>query len=268
MRRAAHFPAMPTEFANLIAIALAGAIASPLGGALALWKRPTTLTLSIAVGFAAGVLLGTFAFKMLPKAALIGSLWIAIAGFAAGFLLVYLLDLFVHRGVSAGEKAEQRLWVVRRRQKLKPRGDEVTVLAAGTSAEELIEGVTIGVSAATDPALGLVVALAIAIDNISEAMSIGELVHAAKGPNPAGRIFFWTGLIGAALFASAIAGWLLFRGMPPAVLGFLLASGAGGMFYLTITALVPEAESHHYNQSAAIANAAGFLLMFALSGLM
>jgi len=259
---------MPTGFSGLILIALAGAIASPLGGALALWKRPTTLLLSVAVGFAAGVLLGTFAFQMLPEAAAVGSLWIALAGFAAGFLLIYLLDLFVHRGVSAGEKATQRAFVVRRRQRLKPRGDEVTVLAAGTSAEELIEGVTIGVSTATDPTLGLTVALAIAIDNASEAISIGELVYASKSPNPVGRIFFWTGLIGAALFASAIAGWLLFRGMPPAVLGFLLASGAGGMFYLTITALVPEAESHHYNQSAAIATAAGFLLMFALSGLM
>jgi len=261
------FLAMPPEFVSLVAVALAGAVASPVGGALALWRKPTTLFLSIAVGFAAGVLIGTFAFAMLPEAAAIGSPLIAVTGFAAGFALVYLLDLFVHRGVSAGDKAAQRAWVLRRREKWKPRGDKVTVLAAGTSAEELIEGVTIGVSAATDPTLGVMVGLAIAIDNVSEALSIGELVHARNHPHPARRILFWTGLIGAALFVSAITGWLLLRDVPRAALAFLLASGAGGMFYLTVTTLVPEAESHHYNQSAAIATAAGFLLIFALSTL-
>ena len=257
---------MASEFATLLAIALAGAVASPLGGAIAVWKKPTTLLLSISVGFAAGALFGTFAFEMLPKAAAIGTVWIAIAGFAAGFALVYLLDLFVHRGVSAGPKAEQQRWVVRQRQRWKPRGDDVTVLAGGTSAEELIEGLAIGVSAAADPRLALLVGLAIVIDNISEALSIGELVH-ERGIKPARRIFFWTGLMGFSLFISALAGWLLLRGLGASALGFLLASGAGGMFYLTVTELVPEAESHHFNQSAAIATAAGFLLIFALSNL-
>ena len=258
---------MPGDLATLFAIALAGGFASPLGGAFALWKKPTTLMLSIAVGFAAGVLFGTFAFEMLPEAAETGSLAIAIAGFAVGFALVYMLDLFVHRGVSAGDKASQRRWVLRQQHRHPPRGDEVTVLAGGTSAEELIEGITIGVSAATDPQLGMIVGLAIAIDNVSEAMSIGELIHAQGKDRPARRILFWTGLIGLSLFGSALVGWFLLRGLPQDVLAALLASGAGGMFYLTVTELVPEAESHHFNQSAAIATAAGFLLIFALSNL-
>ena len=35
--------------------------------------RPGTLSLSIAVGFAAGALLGAFAFEMLPRAAEVAS---------------------------------------------------------------------------------------------------------------------------------------------------------------------------------------------------
>lgn len=49
-------------------IALMAALASPLGGALAVWLRPSTMLLSVAVGGAGGVLLGTFAFEMIPKA--------------------------------------------------------------------------------------------------------------------------------------------------------------------------------------------------------
>jgi zinc transporter, ZIP family len=253
------------DFATLFAIALAGALASPLGGAAALFKRPTTLALSIAVGFAAGALLGAFAFEMLPRAAQVASLPIAVAGFAAGFASLYALDLYVHGGVSAGDKAAQRGWVLRVRRR--PRGDDVTVLAGGTSAEELIEGVTIGVSAATDPSLGMIVGLAIVIDNVSEALSIGDLIREKGGDHQARRILGWTGLIGVALFVSAMAGWFLLRNLSQGTLGLLLASGAGAMFYLTMTELVPEAESHQFQQSSAIAAAAGLLVIFTLSNL-
>lgn len=49
------------------------------------------------------------------------------------------------------------------------------MLAGGTSAEELIEGMTIGVGATFGPKVALIVGLAICIDNFSEGMSIGEL---------------------------------------------------------------------------------------------
>lgn len=252
------------EFATLFAIALAGALASPLGGAIALWKRPTTLTLSLAVGLAAGALLGAFAFELLPQAARIASLPIALAGFGTGFALLYGLDMFVHGGASAGDKAAQRERVLRLRR---PRGDDVTVLAGGTGIEEIIEGVTIGVSAATDPSLGMIVGLAIVIDNVSEAWSIGELIRERGGDHQVRRILGWTSSIGMALFLSAMAGWFLLRSLSPGMLGLLLAAGAGGMFYLTVTELVPEAESHQFRQSSAIAAALGLLVIFTLSHL-
>lgn len=255
------------EFTSLLMLALAGALASPVGGALALWKRPTTLGLSIAVGFAAGALLGAFAFEMLPHAVKSASLPVALAGFVLGFAFIYALDLFVHRGASAGEKASQHDRVISTRRRRHSRGDDVTVLAGGTSAEELIEGLTIGVSAATDPSLGLIVGLAVVIDNISESMSIGDLIREKGGEHQVRRILGWTSLIGGSLFASALAGWFLLRDLGAGTLGLLLAAGAGAMFYLTVTELVPEAESHQYQQSSAIAMAAGLLVIFSLSNL-
>lgn len=255
------------DFALLFGIALAGALASPIGGALALLRHPTSLALSVAVGFAAGALLGAFAFEMLPQAAELASLPKAVTGFALGFAVLYALDLYVHRGASAGDKAEQRDWVRSVQRRGKSRGDEVTVLAGGTSAEELVEGLTIGVSAATDPSLGLIVGLAIVIDNVSEGLSIGQLVREKGGEHPARRILGWTSLIGISLFVSAMAGWFLLRGLPPDMLGMLLAGGGGAMFYLTMTQLVPEAESHQFQQSAAVAAGTGLLVIFVLSNL-
>jgi hypothetical protein len=59
----------------------------------------------------------------------------------------------------------------------RPRGGEVTVLATGTSAEGLLEGLTIGAGAIIEPRLAILIAAAIAVDNISEALSIGEIIR-------------------------------------------------------------------------------------------
>lgn len=248
-------------------VAAAAAVASPIGGLIALWRQPTTLLMSIALGFAGGALLATISFEMLPQAMEFASLPVASAGFIAGFLAVYGFDLYVHRGKLVGEKAEQRRSVERYYRRRRPRGDKVTVLAGGTSTEELIEGLSIGIGAVIKPGLGFMVALAIVIDNFAEALSIGELTldeGQAAGRRPVWRVVKWTGLIGLSLFASAIAGWFFLRGLPDPALGLLFAVGGGGMFYLTVTDLLPEAEERHYQQSAAIAVGVGFLVIFIL----
>lgn len=256
------------DLLTIIAIAGAAAVASPLGGLIALWRKPTTLFMSIVLGLASGILLGTICFEMLPQALELGSLAIAVGGFTAGFAGVYAFDLYMHRGQLVGEAAQQRPQVERYYRRRRVRPSEVTVLAGGTSAEELIEGLSIGVGTAIKPGLGLLIGLAIVVDNLSESLSIGEIIRSEQTDHPRGqarRILGWTGLIGIAVLGSALVGWFFLRGLSPAVLGFLIAAGGGGMFYLTITDLVPEAEERHYQQSAAIATAVGLLFVFTLS---
>jgi ZIP family zinc transporter len=254
----------------ILGIAVMAALASPVGGLIALWRQPTTLFMSLALGFAGGVLLATISFEMVPKALELSSLPLTIGGFIGGFIAVYALDLFINRGKLVGAKAQQKPAVERFHRKHKPRGDQVTVLAGGTSTEELIEGLSIGIGAAIEPGLGLIVGVAIVIDNIAEALSIGELIRAQGGDGgkrPVRRVLAWTGLIGASLLSSALIGWFALRGLPTSVLGVLFAVGAGGMFYLTVSDLVPEAEERHYQQSAAVAMGTGFVTIFALSHL-
>jgi ZIP family zinc transporter len=103
---------------------------------------------------------------------------------------------------------------------------------------------------------------------MTEALSIGELIRDQsrnEGGRPVWRVLKWTGLIGISLLSSALVGWFALKGLPKPVLGFLFAVGGGGMFYLTVTDLVPEAEQRHYQQSAALAIGAGFMTIFALS---
>ena len=256
---------MDGQFLMTFAIAAGAAAASPLGGVLAIALPMSTLLLSLSVGMAGGILMGTLAFEMLPTALESVALGWVIAGFAIGFGLVYALDLYVNRGAVAGPDADQRPRVDALHRRRKPRGTEVTVLAGATSAEELIEGLTIGVGAAIDVRLALVVGLAICIDNVSEALSIGALARAEDGRNYRRRTMFWTGAIGLSLFVSCAAGWFALRSLPPPVLAVLLATGGGAMFYLTVTDLLPDAEQRQYQQSSAIASGMGFLVAFALA---
>lgn len=259
---------MTADLLTITAIAASAAAASVVGGLIALWRKPGTLFMSVTLGFASGVLLATICFEMLPLALRFGSLPVATGGFAAGFAIVYAFDLFVHRGLLAGSKSAERERVASAYRRRRPRGGEVTVLAGGTSVEELIEGVSIGIGAAIEPGAGLLIGIVIAIDNLSEGLSIGEMISAEsreRGPPVARRILGWTALIGAAVLSSALAGWFLLRGLDEALLAFLFASGGGGMFYLTMTDLVPEAEERQYQQSAALSIAAGFVTIFVLS---
>lgn len=119
-----------------------------------------------------------------------------------------------------------------------------------------------------EPGAALIVGLAVAIDNVSEAMSIGELI-ASEGKKDARRqTLLWTAVIGVSLFVSSMAGWFFLRNVPEAVQGALFAMGAGGMFYLTMTDLVPEAEAHQFQESSAISIGVGFVAIMVLSELL
>ena len=126
---------MSTDLLTIIGVAGAAALASVVGGLLSLWRKPTTLFMSAALGFASGVLLAAIGFEMLPQALELASLPLAAGGFAAGFGLVYAFDLFIHRGKLAGGQSDQHRQVEGFYRSRRPRGGEVTVLAGGTSAE-------------------------------------------------------------------------------------------------------------------------------------
>jgi zinc transporter, ZIP family len=163
---------------TLLTVSGIAALASVGGGLVALARRPTTLFTSTAFGFASGVLIATVTLHMVPEALELGTLGATAAGFAAGFLAVWLFDLYVHRGQLAGELAEQHRRVDAFHRRHRPRGDRATVLAGGTSAEELVEGLAIGTGLAVDQHVGVLIGVAIAVDNLSEGVSIGELVLA------------------------------------------------------------------------------------------
>jgi ZIP family zinc transporter len=172
--------------------------------------------------------------------------------------------------MMAGRQAAEHRRVETFHRRRRPRGNRVMVLAWGTSIEEIIEGVAIGVGLAVGQDVGILLGLAIAVDNVSEAFSIGAMIRDDAGQHGsqtylARRIFIWSSAPGVSVFLSALIGWALLGGLSDLVLAALLAVGAGSLFYLTVTDFIPEAEERHYEQSAAVAAAIGFVVMYTLS---
>jgi zinc transporter, ZIP family len=257
---------------TVVLVAGGAALASILGGLVAVLRPPGSLTMSIVFGFASGALIGAVTLEMVPEALALAPLGVVAAGFVLGFALVWLFDLYINRWHSAGAQAVQFERVRAYHRSHRPRGDRLTVLAGGTTVEELIEGLAIGVGIAVDPEVGVLIAAAIALDNLSEGMSIGEFANAARGHSelspgtPLRRTLTWTVVIALSLFGAACVGYLGLRGVDPDLLGLLLATGAGGMLYLTVSALVPPSEEQQYQGSGALATGLGFLAILLLTG--
>jgi ZIP family zinc transporter len=252
---------------TVVLVAGGAALASVVGGLLALVRQPSSFAMSIVFGYASGALIGAVTLEMLPEALERASTLATGAGFGVGFLAIWLFDLFVNRWRLAGHEAEQWPEVESYHRSHRPRGDQVTVLAGGTSAEELVEGLAIGTGVVVEPQVGLLIAAAIAVDNLSEGMSIGEFVVSGKaGRRAARRVIGWTGLVGASLFLSALIGYVALQGASPGAIGILQAVGGGGMLYLTVSALVPPSEERQYQGSGALATGFGFLTILLLTG--
>ena len=257
---------MDAAFLSLALLATGAGAASPAGGLLALLIRPSSLLLSLTVGYAGGVLLGAMSLEMVPKALELANGVEVFLGFVVGVLLVWAFDLYIARGMTAGERAEQLGEVRQHHRRHRPRGRKVDVIAGATAGEEIVEGLVIGVSAAIGGGTAIVVAVAIAVDNLAEALSIAELAQADdRIERKKRRILGWTSAVGVSLVVSAFAGFLLLRGLPADWQGFLTAVGAGAMLYLATTGLIPEAESHQFEQSGGLATAAGFLTMLVIT---
>jgi ZIP family zinc transporter len=248
----------------LLAAGMAGG-AAVVGAALPLWRKPSTLVSSVALGFAAGVMIGTVAFEMLPEALRLASLLVVALGFAAGFGALYGLDLWLHRGKVAGERAEQHKAVEEEYERNRPLGGSATVLAGGAIFEAVIEGISLGVGAAIGAGLTIPLAIAVAIDNLCEGLSLGAVPedHGAKAEGT--RTLRWGIWIALTTIIAAVVGWFALRDVSAVIHGAVFSAGAGGMLYLTVTQLVPEAEAEQYQQSSAVAAAIGFLTILILS---
>lgn len=261
-------------FAFLLTL-LAG-LATGIGSALALLTNRTNKKfLSVALGFSAGVMIYISFVDIFQKAqeALVADLgektgnWATVGGFFFGILFIALIDKFVPEVENPHEvhTVEEMDGQSESHKTNLMRMGFVTALAIAI--HNFPEGMATFTAALYDPKLGVSIAVAIAIHNIPEGIAVAVPIFYATGNRwKAFKLSFLSGLSEP---AGALIGYLLLhRFFNDMIFGFIFASVAGIMVYISLDGLLPAAREygeHHlsiYGLIAGMAVMALSLLLF------
>ncbi|EKD86572.1 MAG: zinc/iron permease [uncultured bacterium] len=221
----------------ILLFTLIGSVFSLAGGILLLFKEKKTLKYShFLAAFAAGTLLGTVFFDLLPEAVHTGEelgngenifFWTLV-----GILGFFLLERFIH-------------WFHHHQheyldEKIKP---TIPLIIAGDSVHNFIDGVVIASTFLVSIPLGIVTTLAVAAHEIPQEIGdFGILLH--KGMKRKKIIFVNVLSALTAILGAVLAFWL--GESIEASLPILLSITAGFFIYIAASDLIPEI--HHENR--------------------
>lgn len=215
-----------------------GSIVSLIGGIILLSKQKFTLKIShLLISFAAGTLLGTAFFDLLPEAlemfdskkSIPGNIFIWTL---VGIIFFFLLERFIHWFHYHGEEASGK-----KGEKGEP---TVSLIIFGDSLHNFIDGVVIAGSFLVSVPLGIITALAVGAHEIPQ--EIGDFaILLSKGLSSKKVLIVnvlsaLTAMIGAVLL-------FLLREKIEGFLPIFLSLTAGFFIYIASSDLIPEI--HH-----------------------
>lgn len=225
----------------IIIFTLIGSVFSLLGGVLLLYGEKKTLKYShFLAAFAAGTLLGTVFFDLLPEATeetknVANSLGFTVNIFLwtlIGILSFFLLERFIH-----WFHHHQHEYID---EALKP---TVPLIIAGDSVHNFIDGVVIASTFLVNIPLGIVTTLAVALHEIPQEIGdFGILLH--KGMKRKKIIIVNVMSALTAIIGAMLAFWLGER--IEVTLPILLSITSGFFIYIASSDLIPEI--HHENR--------------------
>ncbi|MFW6054807.1 MAG: zinc transporter ZupT [Thermodesulfobacteriota bacterium] len=256
---------------------LAG-LSTGVGSVLAFFSTTTnTRFLAGALGFSAGVMIYVSLVEIFFKArqsltTVVGDTqgyWLTTLAFFSGLLVIAVIDRLVPSQANPHEprRVEEMEDPAEAQKKGKLlRMGLFTALAIGI--HNFPEGLATFTGAMQDPALGVSIAVAIAIHNIPEGIAVSVPLYYATGSRK--KAFGLSLLSGLAEPVGALLGYVvLWHYFSDLVFGFLFASVAGIMVFISLDELLPTAEEygeHHvaiYGVVLGMAIMALSLLLFA-----
>jgi ZIP family zinc transporter len=243
---------------QLIAIAfgltLFAGLSTGIGSAIAFFaKKTNTKFLSLALGFSAGVMIYVSFVEIFFKAKEIlmeemgtgAGYLLTLAAFFSGMLLIAIIDKLVPsfenpHELKMVEEISADSIKAKKNSKLYRMG---LMSALAIAIHNFPEGLATFVAAMQDLSLGIPIAIAIAIHNIPEGIAISVPIYYATGSKS--KAFKYSFLSGLAEPAGALVGFfVLMPFMSPALFGFVFASVAGIMVFISIDNLLPAAREY------------------------
>jgi len=231
------------------------------------------------LGLGAGLMLAAATLGLLGEALIgvrgaggahTGHLMMVVTGFITGVGLAALMDRLIphrhasghhqHLGHEPGHDHHDR------REDPKELWRGYAVIGALTI-HRIPEGLAIGAgfAAVTHSRLGLLLAIAVAVQNACEGIVMAAPLR--KGGLAPGRSVVIITLTGLATPIAALVGGLLAAQTNP-MMPFILALAAGTLIYVTSNEIIPESHSHGFEGTASSGLIAGFLLTMILKAVL
>lgn len=229
---------------------LAGLTTAIGGGIAFITKKDNLKTLSVGLGFSAGVMIFISFFDIIPNSENLLKVnfpnayqWLVFAGFILGLIISVLIDYFLPDHVDTEEllnpdapEAENQ----HRQYRLKRAG---ILTAVAICVHNFPEGMATFLTTTQDVTLGFSVALAIAIHNIPEGIAVALPIYHVTGKKRYAMLY--AALSGITEPIGALAGmFILGLFVPQFLIGFLMASVSGIMTYISFDTLLPLAKEY------------------------
>jgi ZIP family zinc transporter len=275
---------LPENFLTALIITLLAGLATAIGGAVAFVIKPGNMkALSVGLGFSAGVMIFLSFSEILPEAKtmltahFVSAEWLVMAGFVAGLVIAALIDYFVPDHINQQELFEcrssdehfvQSANVGKTQEKdfckkIDPKIRRAGVFTAiAICVHNFPEGMATFLAASQNFTLGLSVGIAIAIHNIPEGIAVALPVYNATGKKRYAMLY--SSLSGLSEPLGALIGVFLFQLFVPQILvGFLFATVAGIMIYISFDTLLPLAKEYGDWHLSMIGSMSGMLFIWA-----
>ncbi len=229
---------------------LAG-LTTAIGGAIAfITKKDNLKALSIGLGFSAGVMIFVSLVDIIPNSEKLLKVsfpeifqWLVYGGFIVGILISVMIDYFLPDHIDAEELLNPDAPEDKEKKshyKLKRAG---MLTAIAICVHNFPEGMATFLTTTQDVTLGISVALAIAIHNIPEGIAVALPIYHVTGKKRYAMLY--AALSGITEPIGALVGMFIFGLFVPQVLiGFLMASVAGIMTYISFDTLLPLSKEY------------------------
>ncbi len=204
-------------------------VGQTLGCLIGLIKKPKETFLYGSLAFAASMMLGISFFQLIPESLEITPLYLVVISFLVGVVTFRIIDRTLpHINPELLKKEKPSI------------ERSVTMLVIGMALHNIPEGLAIGVGFALTPALGIMIAVGIAAQDVPENIAtIIPLYGLTKKKMKSFIIVTVTILFELLGF---IFGYFFLKGTSLDLLGASLALAAGFMTYISIEELIPAAQ--------------------------
>jgi ZIP family zinc transporter len=266
----------PVTVLTALLLTLIAGLSTGIGGLLSMFqRRSSSHFLCASLGFSAGVMVYLSFMEILPESMhYLGAYYSAgqtrlfsIIAFFCGIVVIGLIDKFVPSRDNPHEIPDVISLVNETGGCTDTHLLRTGVFSAlAIAIHNLPEGLATFTSYMADPQIGISIAIAIAIHNIPEGIAVAVPIYFATGNRAKSLIVAL--LSGLSEMLGAFLGLILFSvSNTDIMLGFVLASTAGVMVYISFDELLPTAErygEHHlaiYGVIGGMAVMAGSLLL-------